>query len=120
MPPSLFERSGGFATVSRIVSAFYDKVLDSPRLSPYFAGTDMRRLIDHQSKFIAQVMGGPVSYTNDALERTHAHLGIDQQSFDEVVGLLTETLLDFEVPAADVAMVERQLRDRARYIVARA
>ena len=48
---TMFEKYGGFAKVSRIVSSFYDKALDSPILAPYFTGVDMRRLIDHQTKF---------------------------------------------------------------------
>ena len=36
MASTMFERYGGFATVSKIVSAFYDKVLDSSILAPYF------------------------------------------------------------------------------------
>jgi len=55
---TLFDKYGGFATVSRIVSAFYDEVLESEQLRPYFRGLDMRRLVDHQTKFIAALMGG--------------------------------------------------------------
>jgi len=59
--------------------SFYDKILDSPVTSPYFSGIDMKRLIDHQTKFFAALMGGPASYTNDHLERVHAltrHFGV--------------------------------------------
>jgi hemoglobin len=119
MLTTMFERYGGFASISRIVSAFYDKVLDSPVLSPYFADTDMRRLIDHQSKFIAQIMGGPISYSNEALERAHAHLHIDERAFDEAVALLAETLEDFGVEPGDIGAVEKDLRRRASYIVTR-
>ena len=76
MRRSIFERYGGFTSVSKIVLSFYDKVLDSPTVSPYFANSDMKRLIDHQTKFMASLMGGPASYTNDQLERVHAKLGI--------------------------------------------
>ncbi|MBE0409295.1 MAG: hypothetical protein IBX69_06140 [Anaerolineales bacterium] len=55
MKRSIFERYGGFAKVNRIVSSFYDKVLDSPITSPYFVNIDMRRLIDHQTRFIASL-----------------------------------------------------------------
>lgn len=72
MRHTIFERYGGFAKVSRIVSSFYDKILESPITSTYFDNIDMRRLIDHQTKFIAYVMGGPASYTNDQLERVHS------------------------------------------------
>ena len=69
MKSTIFQRYGGFASVSKVVMSFYDKVLDSPVASPYFANTNMKRLIDHQTKFIAQIMGGPVSYTDEQLER---------------------------------------------------
>ena len=58
MPQTMFERYGGFATISQVVGSFYDKVLDSPITSPYFADVDMRGLIDHQTKFFAFLMGG--------------------------------------------------------------
>jgi len=58
MSTSLFEHYGGFAKISRVVSEFYDKMLESPNLASYFENTDMRRLVDHQTKFIASLMGG--------------------------------------------------------------
>ena len=116
---SIFERYGGFASVSRIVSAFYDRVLDSLILSPYFEKTDMRRLIDHQTKFIASLMGGPASYSNEILERVHAHLSIDQESFDEMVLLLSETLEDFNMTDGDIRTVRDEILSRSKYIVTR-
>ena len=77
---TMFEKYGGFAAVSRIVSAFYDQVLDVPELAKYFKGTDMRRLIDHQTKFIASVMGGPASYSAEQLERVHANMAITERT----------------------------------------
>jgi len=44
---SLFELYGGFASVSKIVMAFYDKILDSDIAGPYFDDVDMKALIDH-------------------------------------------------------------------------
>ena len=102
MKQTLFDRVGGFATVSKVISAFYDKVLDSPRLSPYFASTDMKRLIDHQTKFVSYLMGGPASYTADHLERVHARLGITDPAFDEASSLLRETLEDFDLEQSDI------------------
>lgn len=114
---TLFEKYGGFAKVSRIVSAFYDKVMESPVLSPYFEGVDMRRLIDHQTKFIAQAMGGPASYSNQELERVHARLHVNDAAFDEMHMLLRETLEDFGVEEADVESVCSQIVARKPYIV---
>jgi hemoglobin len=99
---SLFERVGGFAKVRLIVSDFYDRIFDSEQLRHYFQDIDMARLIDHQTKFVSALMGGPASYTNDHLTRAHARLGITPEEYDEMAELFRETLEDFDVPAADV------------------
>lgn len=119
MKSTIFQRYGGFAKVSRVVTSFYDKVLDSPTASPYFANSDMKRLIDHQTKFISQVMGGPASYTDEQLERVHAHLGITEVAFMEVMGILRETLEDYDFADMDIEHVQREMMNRKNFIVAR-
>jgi hemoglobin len=120
MSRTIFEHYGGFAQVSRVVSSFYDKMLDSPVTSPYFANTDMRNLIDHQTKFIAYLMGGPASYTNDHLERVHARLGITEAAFMEAVLMLKETLEDLEFEDQDIRTVEERVMNTKNFIVSRA
>lgn len=117
MAISIFNRYGGFANVSKIVMEFYDLVLDSDIVGDYFLDVDMAGLIDHQTKFIASIMGGPASYTDEALERIHAHLDITETAFDEIVSLLRMTLEDFEMDPADVDQVIDGMRARQRYIV---
>jgi hemoglobin len=117
MSLSLFERYGGFASVSKVVFAFYDKAIDSDVIGPYFEDVDMRQLVDHQTKFIASIMGGPASYTDDALRRVHANLGIDRASFDEMTRLLCETLVEFGFQPADVDLVSAELEARAPVII---
>lgn len=117
MSSSIFERCGGFASVSKIVMAFYDKVLDSDIIGHHFEDVEMGRLVDHQTKFIASVMGGPASYSDEALQRLHAHLQIDREQFEEMAGLLEETLEDFEVAREDIDEVLAQIRARAGQII---
>lgn len=119
MASTAFERCGGFASVRKIVSAFYDKIIDSPALQKYFIELDMRVLIDHQAKFIASVMGGPASFSDDHLRRVHARLGISASDFREMTTLLAETLEDFDLAPADIAQVEREIRKREQLIVTR-
>ena len=119
MANTIFERYGGFSSVSRVVSAFYDKMMDSPVTSPYFAHADMRQLIDHQTKFIAYLMGGPASYTNDHLERVHAHLGITNAAFQQAVDLLDETLEELDFNEEDRRAVRHELMNRKSLIVTR-
>jgi len=119
MKGSIFERYGGFSKVSRVVMSFYDRILDSPVTSPFFANTDMKRLIDHQTKFVAHLMGGPASYTNDHIERVHERLGITEEAFLEAMMLLRETLEDHGFRDDDVAEVENAMMSRKNFVVAR-
>ncbi len=117
MNASMFERYGGFVSVSRVVSAFYDKALDSDILSPYFATANMQRVIDHQTKFIASLMGGPASYSDAELKRVHAQLNIDENAFSEMAELFRETLEDFDFDEDDIRAVEQELVARSRYVI---
>lgn len=98
----LFDRCGGFATVRQIVSLFYDKVLASPLLERHFAGVDTHRLIDHQTKFLASLMGGPPAFGDDALRRAHTSLDISMDEFRETGELLRESLEEFGLHPADI------------------
>ncbi len=117
MAASMFDRYGGFTSVSKIVMAFYDKVLDSDVIGDYFEDVELPNLIDHQTKFIASVMGGPASYTNEVLQRVHAHLGIDAVAFQEMVTLLRETLEEFELEPHDIDAVVQDIKGRSSYII---
>lgn len=116
---TLFEKYGGFAAVSRIVMSFYDSVLDSDEVGDYFEDVDMKRLIDHQTKFIASIMGGPASFTDDMLKRVHARLEISREDFNEVARLLSESLREHGVEEQDVSTIIRAVEDRSPVIIAR-
>jgi len=114
---TIFIRYGGFASVSRVVSDFYDRVLDSKILAPYFEGVDMRVQIDHQTKFFAAMMGGPASYTNEHLASVHRRLDINDEAFEELAVVLRETLEDHDYDATDIGTVIGEVFARKRYIV---
>ncbi|MDP6708923.1 MAG: group 1 truncated hemoglobin [Alphaproteobacteria bacterium] len=119
MAVSVFERSGGFSTVRKIVSSFYDKVLESEALCKYFEGAEMRHLIDHQTKFIASMMGGPAAYSDEVIERVHQPLNITKPDFHEMTDILRETLEDFELDDADVDHVVHEILRREGLVVGR-
>jgi hemoglobin len=114
---SVFERMGGFARVRLLVSEFYGKVLDSDRLGVHFRDIDMRRLIDHQTKFISAIMGGPVSFTDEQIARAHVRLGITGDEFDEMADLFQETLEDFGLADADVRRLRTHLLSMRDHVV---
>jgi hemoglobin len=117
MSQSLFQKYGGFAKVSRVVLRFYDKVLDSDQIGDFFDGIDMSRLVDHQTKFISSLLGGPAAYTDDRLKQLHVHIGISNQDFDEMAKLLGEALDECGFEPGDRDAVLHEIEVRRSYIV---
>ena len=102
---TLYEKYGGFATVSKLVQAFYGKVAESEELAPYFEGVEVQELIDHQTKFFSDILGGPVKYTGKELKSVHDLMGITEEAFSEVADLLEETLEDMDVEEDDIETI---------------
>jgi hemoglobin len=118
MALTIYERNGGFPAIRKLIADFYEAVLDSPKIGHHFEEVDMQRLMDHQTRFIAFLMGGPTTgYSDDHLARVHGRRGITHEEFDEMVELLTEAMEDHDFSADDVASVQRELRKRESVIV---
>jgi hemoglobin len=114
--PSLFEQFG-FEGATRVALALYDRVMESDRLERYFRGVDMERLVEHQSLFLAFIMGGPASYSDEELKAVHRPLEIEAEAFEEMLSLLRAVLEGEDIPAADVEDVVGKLALRRPSIV---
>ena len=115
----MFQRYGGIDRVSDLVMRFYDRVLASERLAPFFRGIDMRRLVEHQANYISAVMGGPASFSDAHLGEVHAHLRIRDADFDEMLAHFRAALDDSGFAREDAEMVIRRLAALRRAIVTR-
>ena len=69
---------------------FYEMALDSDQIGGHFEDIDMPRLIDHQTKFVSSLVGGPASFSDDRIEAVHRHLNISHADFDEMADLFAE------------------------------
>lgn len=114
---TLFEKYGGFSSVSRIVLAFYDALLDNDDLGDFFDGVDIARLVDHQTKFVASLMGGPASYTDKQIRQLHAHLDINDAHFDELKVVLADVLAAHSVSDEDVEAILAAFEERRAQVV---
>ncbi len=114
---SLFDKYGGFAKVSRIVLSFYDRLLDSENIGPFFDEIDMASLVSHQTKFVASLLGGPASYTDEHLMQIHKGIDIKDPHFDEMKRLLEETLIEYVVDPGDIKAVLMAFEIRRKLIV---
>ncbi len=114
---TLFEKYGGFSKVSKVVLAFYDALLDSDEIGPFFDDVDMSKMVDHQTKFIASLLGGPAAYTDNQLRQLHAHLDISDLHFDELKVVLSGTLQDHGFAPNDIEAVLGAFETRRNLIV---
>lgn len=62
--PTLFEWAGGMTTFENLTRVFYDKVLKDDLLSPIFMNMSPKHQL-HVAHFIAEVFGGPKTYSNE-------------------------------------------------------
>jgi hemoglobin len=63
MTPTLFEWAGGEAAIRSFIDAFYDRVEKDDLLSPFFPGGVHEPHRAHVTKWWAEVLGGPATYT---------------------------------------------------------
>ena len=117
MSQTVLARVGGFASVRHVVADFYDRVLDCEVLRRHFAGIDMARLVDHQTKLIAGLMTGDDALDDALLRRVHARLGITGPEFEALQRLLRETLEDFGYDQCDIDRVCHEFGRRRHLIV---
>ncbi len=118
MAQTLYDKYGGFSTVSRIVLDFYERALDSDQIGDYFEDVDLTKLIDHQTKFVSSLLGGPASYSNDHLRQIHIDLRIGDDDFTEMAEVLSETLIDHGMSREDAGAVLSEIEARRAFIVA--
>ncbi|MEM8795009.1 MAG: group 1 truncated hemoglobin [Pseudomonadota bacterium] len=117
---TLFDKYGGFSKISKVVMAFYDTLLDSDEIGPFFDDIDMSRMVDHQTKFVASLLGGPAAYTDNQLRQMHARLPIEDSHFDELKVVLAGTLKDHGFDPGDIEAVLAEFEKRRDHILDRA
>ena len=117
MEKNLFQKYGGFSKISRIVLDFYERLLDDDDVGPFFDEVDMARIVDHQTKFISSLLGGPTSYTDDQISKLHRHLTINTGHFDVLARILRETLADHGMAPDDGDTVVAALDSRRGLVV---
>ena len=115
---TLFDKYGGYETVQNIVIEFYREVLSRETLAPYFVNVKLERLIDHQTRFLSHLLGGPAAYQGKTLEAAHHNLHISGAAFDEVASILSVVLEDAGVLEGDLQSI-MQIVGNARSMIVR-
>ena len=103
---TLFDKYGGQDTVDTVVEKFYALNLEDDRIKHFFEKTNLKRLKNHQKRFVAMALGGPNNYQGKAMRAAHKKLDLNDEHFDAVVGNLVSVLKELNVDGKDIKDVE--------------
>lgn len=113
----LFDKYGGLRVLRAVIIDFYDRVLDSDVVGHFFEDVDIAKLIDHQTKFFTSVLGGPAEFADQRLANAHRHLNVTHSHFDEITGILADTLADAGFAQNDLNITLSAVEARRSLIV---
>jgi hemoglobin len=104
---TLFERLGGLAPITVVVSDFIDVLVPDPVLNANPAIDAARKRVPpqylkyHVTAMVCQVTGGPCTYHGRNMQESHAHLNITEPQWDRMVSLFKGVLAKHGVPAQE-------------------
>jgi hemoglobin len=104
---TLFDALGGLATLKKVHKIFYDKIYDHYWLKLFFTGHDRQSIENRQTAFMAEKMGGPVTYYGKEPQMAHRHMYITQELYEIRHQLLKESLQEADIP---VELADRWLK----------
>jgi hemoglobin len=97
-PPSLYDRLGGLAPISVVVSDFIDALVPDAVLNANPAIDAARKAVPaaylkyHVTAMVCQATGGPCQYHGRGMKQSHARMNISEQEWDRMVILFKGVL----------------------------
>lgn len=105
--PSLYDRLGGLAPISVVVSDFIDALVPDAVLNANPAIDAARKRVPapylkyHVTALVCQATGGPCQYQGRGMKEAHAHLNITEREWDRMVTIFKEVLARHGVPTKE-------------------
>ena len=105
--PTLYERLGGLAPITVVVSDFIDVLVPDPQLNANPAIDEARKRVPapylkyRVSSMVCAATGGPCIYQGRGMKETHAALNISPSEWERMVELFKEVLAKHQVPATE-------------------
>lgn len=106
-PKSLYDRLGGLAPISVVVSDFVDALVPDATLNANPAIDAARKQVPaaylkyHVTGMVCQATGGPCTYAGRAMKEAHEHLHITEAEWDRMLTIFKEILAKHKVPAKE-------------------
>jgi hemoglobin len=105
METTLYERLGGYNSISAVVDGLFEQLLNDQRFTKYFGSRgsedSRKRLRQLQKLMICQATGVPCFYLGRDKKTVHTGMGIDEPDWQAMVTHLIGVLDSFKVPEAD-------------------
>ena len=104
---SLYNRLGGLAAISVVVSDFIDALVPDAVLNANPAIDAARKRVPapylkyHVTAMVCQATGGPCQYHGRGMKESHAPLNITEREWDRMVTIFKEVLAKHRVPAKE-------------------
>ncbi len=104
---SLYDRLGGLAPISVVVSDFIDALVPDAVLNANPAIDAARQSVPapylkyHVTALVCQATGGPCQYHGREMKESHAHMNITERDWDRMVTIFKEVLAKHRVPAME-------------------
>ena len=101
---SLYDRLGGLAPISVVVSDLIEALASDPVLNENPAIDAARERVPapylkyHVTAQVCEATGGPCTYHGRGMKESHAHLNITDKEWDRMVVLFEQVLDKHEVP----------------------
>ena len=91
-PSTLYDRLGGAARVTSVVSRTVERAAHDPRTRRSFEGVKLAALSDSIAQHICSLADGGCRYEGETMKNSHRDLKIVASEFDALVTLLREEL----------------------------
>jgi hemoglobin len=104
---TLYDRLGGAYAIATVVDDFIEALLvddilnANPAIKEARARVPKAGLKFHVTSMVCQATGGPQQYTGRTMKAAHAHLGITEKEWDEMVKVFVGVLDKYKVPKAE-------------------
>lgn len=106
---TLFEKIGGTPSVELMVTAFYQRVLADPLLSPFFENTPIEKLEKMQVSFFTIALGGDEPDKMPSISAAHRGRGIESKHLARFTELLVDTLEEVGISEADSKAIYQRI-----------
>jgi len=88
----LYQRLGAQPGLTRLVDDLVERLLDDPRMRPFFKDTDLVHLKQQLVTQLCEVAGGPCRRQGKDMAKVHAGVDIRTADFNALVELLQQSL----------------------------